>query len=279
MPDEKRKPPAHEEDEEDYARVGQPGLDAAEREIFRRALEVLNAAGVRYMVSGAYAKYVYTQIWRDTKDLDLFLPAGEVKKALGALSGAQFETEVTAQHWLAKACEEPYLVDLIFGMSNGRMHVDAAWFAHARSIEIAGVDALLLPLEELIASKAFVCDRYRFDGADVVHLIQASKGQVDWGRVLALLGDNRGILLWHFMLFQFVYPGQAEYLPAELMDELYARARSRRGEADPRAFRGTLLDARSFWVDVADWGYEDPRDLTPLVDKEGNALPGAPGAS
>ena len=43
-----------------------------EREIYKRALEALNAAGLPYVVAGAYAIYEYTGIYRKTKDLDLF---------------------------------------------------------------------------------------------------------------------------------------------------------------------------------------------------------------
>ena len=47
-----------------------------EREVYRRALEALNAAGVRYIVAGAYAIYEHTGIYRKTKDLDLFFEPG-----------------------------------------------------------------------------------------------------------------------------------------------------------------------------------------------------------
>ena len=43
-----------------------------ERVIYRRALEALNAAGIPYVVAGAYAIYEHTGIYRKTKDLDLF---------------------------------------------------------------------------------------------------------------------------------------------------------------------------------------------------------------
>ena len=40
--------------------------------MYKRALEALNAAGVPYVVAGAYAIYEHTGIYRKTKDLDLF---------------------------------------------------------------------------------------------------------------------------------------------------------------------------------------------------------------
>ena len=38
------------------------------------------------------------------------------------------------------------------------------------------------------------------------------------------------------------------------------------------AFRGTLLDPFSFLVDIEDWGYEDRRNLEPVVDDEGELV-------
>ena len=44
----------------------------AERDVYKRALEALNAAEIPYVVAGAYAIYEHTGIYRKTKDLDLF---------------------------------------------------------------------------------------------------------------------------------------------------------------------------------------------------------------
>ena len=57
-----------------------------EREVYRRALQALNAAGVPFVVAGAYAIYEHTGIYRQTKDLDLFVeprrgPAGGARAA------------------------------------------------------------------------------------------------------------------------------------------------------------------------------------------------------
>ena len=52
-------------------------ISEEERDIYRRALEAVNAAGVPYIVAGAYAIYEHTGIYRKTKDLDLFVEPGE----------------------------------------------------------------------------------------------------------------------------------------------------------------------------------------------------------
>ena len=258
----------------DVARAAEPHFEPAEAQVFARALSALNEAGVRYMLAGAFAKHAYTGIWRNTKDLDVFVSADDLKGALDTLRAAGFNTSIEYEHWLAKAHAEPYVIALIFGMGHGRLRVDESWFEHTQTCEVAGVSTHLIGIEELIASKVFVAERYRFDGADVLHLIQGSRGQVDWQRVLKLLGRNYELLLWHLILFDYVYPGQSEALPQELMRELFERAQRRwhLGSANAKAFRGTLLDPFSFAVDIEDWGYEDRRELDPLVDDEGELV-------
>ncbi len=259
---------------EDPSRTGRAELRPEEQEVFQRALNTLNQTGIPYLLAGAFAKHAYTGIWRNTKDLDIFLKAADLKQAFDALSAVGFETCVKYKHWLAKAESGPEVVDLIFGIGHGRLPITEDWFVGARLTKIAGVQVPLIPIEELIAAKVYVADRYRFDGSDVVHLIQGAKGKLDWQRILRRLGDeNREVLLWDLILFDFVYPGHADYLPQELMTELFAQARQRWSKrTDPKEFRGTLLDPWSYLVDVEEWGYHDERDLTPLVDDQGELV-------
>src|SRR5436309_103610 len=50
-----------------------PQFPEAQTRLFREVLELLNASAIPYVVSGAFALHAHTGIWRDTKDLDLFL--------------------------------------------------------------------------------------------------------------------------------------------------------------------------------------------------------------
>jgi predicted nucleotidyltransferase len=254
----------------DIAREGSPQFEPDEAAAFAVALRTLNATGICYVVAGAFAKHAYTGIWRDTKDLDLFLKADDLKTALDALAEAGYQTEIEFEHWLAKAHCDPYVIDLIFGMGHGKVRVTDRWFEYSQPVKIAGVPTRLIGLEELIVSKAYVAERYRFDGADILHLIRARQGQVDWQRVLAGLGPHRQLLLWHLVHFSFVYPGHANYLPQDLMVQLFEEMRADWSRSHPAtAFRGTLLDPFSYLVDTEDWGYQDRRDLHPLVDETG----------
>ena len=73
-----------------------------ERDAHRRALATLQNQGLEPMVGGAYALKTHTGIWRDTKDLDLFLRKDRIEAALDALGRAGYRTELTDPLWIAK---------------------------------------------------------------------------------------------------------------------------------------------------------------------------------
>src|ERR1700745_3020617 len=79
---------------------GEFWIPEAEREIYKRALAALNAAGVPYVVAGAYAIYEHTGIYRQTKDLDLFCEPGAVVQAMEALKAAGFRPRLAQGAWL-----------------------------------------------------------------------------------------------------------------------------------------------------------------------------------
>src|SRR5262249_49020392 len=136
-----------------------PAFSAEQETLFREVLELMQRNCVPFAVSGAFALHRHSGVWRDTKDLDLFLPALEVARALDLLANDGFSTEVPDAVWLAKARRGDYFVDLITGMSNGVVRVDPTWIARAQSSDVVGIPARVLAPEELIVSKIFVTRR------------------------------------------------------------------------------------------------------------------------
>src|SRR5512134_199782 len=67
------------------------------------ALRALRAAGVPFLVGGAYAMERYTGLSRNTKDLDVFVHPRDTDAALAALADAGHQTEIAFPHWLGKA--------------------------------------------------------------------------------------------------------------------------------------------------------------------------------
>ncbi len=224
-------------------------------ELFREVLRLMNDRKVPYAVSGAFALQEHTGIYRDTKDLDLFVPGEDVNRALQYLKEDKFEIEVTDPVWLAKARRGgEYFVDVITGMSNAVITVDRSWIEQSKRREILGVPSRVLAAEELLASKLFVTFRERFDGADTVHIIYRTRGKLDWQRVMQLIGEHWQVLFWTLVLFQYAYPDSADTVPQPIWDDLLARFHRELSEPARREFRGSLLDERMFAIDVAEWG-------------------------
>lgn len=232
-----------------------PAFCAEQERLFREVIRLMTHNKVQCVVSGAFALHEHTGIWRDTKDLDLFMPAQEVGRALKLLETEDFVTEIVDPVWLAKARRGDHFVDLITGMSNGVIRVDYSWIKRAVRSEVFGIPVRVLSPEELIASKVFVTRRERFDGADVCHIIYGTKGKFDWTRLFHLMGEHWEMLLWLLVLYQYVYPAQSEYVPEKIWDELLERFKMELKHPNRHLdFRGSLVDERMFAIDVHEWG-------------------------
>src|SRR5262245_27675728 len=107
-----------------------------------RAIEVLTSAGIPFLVGGAYAYFQYTGIYRDTKDLDLFLTRADAERALEVLGRDGWRSERTFDWWLFKAFKGEWYVDLIFNSGNGVAEVDRSWFRNAPWGTVMGQRAL-----------------------------------------------------------------------------------------------------------------------------------------
>ncbi|HET9836681.1 MAG TPA: nucleotidyltransferase [Candidatus Angelobacter sp.] len=226
--------------------------------LFREVIHLLDQKRIPFVISGAFALHEHTGIWRDTKDLDLFLPTAEVLRALKVLQEDGFETEILDPVWLAKARRDGFFVDLITGMSNGVIRVDYSWIRRASRSQVFGCSVRVLAPEELIASKVFVTRRERFDGADIAHVIYGTRGQLDWARLMRLIGEHWEMLLWSLVLYHYIYPAHADYVPRPIWDELLNRFKVELEHPNKDAeFRGSLIDDKMFAIDVKEWGKRD----------------------
>jgi hypothetical protein len=225
-------------------------------------LIALREAGIPFLIGGGYAFIRYTGIERQLKDFDVFLRERDYPAAVRALTLAGIETTLPFPHWLGKAVRGDDFVDIIFGSGNGAAPVDDEWFRHARDDAVLGIPVGLVPPEEVIWTKAFVMERERFDGADVVHLLLQRAHELDWPRLLARFADHWQVLLGHLVFFQFAYPSQRGLIPRDVMREL-ARRLERTIEAPPpidRFCRGTLLSRAQYLPAIGQWGFTDARE-------------------
>jgi hypothetical protein len=130
-------------------------------------------------------------------------------------------------------------------------------------------DVRLIPAEEMIWSKAFIMERERYDGNDVMHLLRARAAQLDWRRLIDRFGPRWRVLLAHLVLFGFVYPAERRGVPEAVIAQLLARLGAE-GAAEPpstRICQGTLLSRAQYLTDIGAWGYTDAR-LAPDIRME-----------
>jgi hypothetical protein len=233
-----------------------------EREIYKRALRILNEAGVPYVVAGAYAIYEHTGIYRKTTDLDLFVEPSQVVPAMTALRAGGFRTKLAQSHWLAKAIDDPFFVDIIYGMGNGLALIDPDWYRHSTPAILAATPVRVAPAEELIWHRLFINERHRQDMADIAHLILCVGATLDWQRLVDKTGPHWPLLLAQLQMFYYVYPGYRSRVPDWVLANLLDRARAETGHEVPSetATRGTLISRFSFAIDVNEWGFHDLRD-------------------
>jgi hypothetical protein len=233
-----------------------------EREVYKRALRALNEHGVPYVVAGAYAIYEHTGIYRDTKDLDVFLQPEHMIDAARVLRDAGLTTRLEQPHWLAKAFDGEPFVDLIFGMGNGLALIDAGWHRNSRPAILAATPVRVAPAEELLWHRLFIHERHRQDMGDIVHLIACVGRAMNWKRLLERVAEHWPLLLAQLQIFTYVYPELDGAVPRWVLEDLLARAQAEaaRPRTGERLTRGTLISRFSFNIDVSEWEFRDLRE-------------------
>ena len=256
-----RRPPRLSPEERKSLTHGDFWIPDEEREVYRRALQALNNAQVPFVVAGAYAIYEHTGIYRQTKDLDLFVEPSAVLPAAHALHESGFVMRLEDLHWLAKGKAGDRFVDLIYGMGNGVAWIDDQWRARGRQGVLAAQPVKIAPAEELIWHRLFISERHRHDMSDILHLLLCVGETLDWQHLLERVDRHWPLLLAQLQTFSYVYPGYRTNVPSWVLERLIDQARANigRDEEDADVTLGTMISRFSFAIDVREWGFADPR--------------------
>ncbi|WP_231973032.1 nucleotidyltransferase [Variovorax sp. HW608] len=231
-------------------------------DFYRRVLSALTSARIPFLVGGAFAHACHTGIRRATKDLDLFIRRADYERIARVALHHGWQADLVYPHWLAKIRSGPQFIDLIFNSGNGLAPVDKHWF-HANSrTDILDVRVRIANVEDVLLSKAFLMERERFDGGDVVHLLQTHAERIDWERLLARFGPHWRVLLVHLILYGYIYPGERHRIPGWAMRRLTAHLSDE--IRDPptsieHVCRGTFLSREQYLYDIEQLGYRDAR--------------------
>ena len=235
------------------------GIHDPAAEFYIDALRKLQNTGIPFLVGGAFAFSHYSHVSRDTKDIDIFVKPEDCPRVLDAFAKLGYQTSVPFPHWLGKIRSGEYFMDVIFNSGNGIARVDDLWFDHAPRTNVIGLIVRLSPVEEMIWSKAFIQERERFDGADVLHLLRETGPSLDWPRLLMRFGDYWRVLLSHLIMYGFVYPDRRQNIPPWVMEELLRRLSVSRPNLQNDVCYGTLLSREQYLHDLHTLKYKDGR--------------------
>ncbi len=224
------------------------------------ALKKLQTTGIPFLVGGAFAFSHYAHVPRDTKDIDVFVKQEDLPRVLEAFEKVGYRTEIPFPHWLGKIYAGDHFMDVIFNSGNGVARVDDLWFDHAPRTNVLGIIVRLSPVEEMIWSKAFIQERERFDGSDVMHLLRETGPSLDWPRMLMRFGDHWRVLLSHLIMFGFVYPDKRQNVPSWVMEELLRRLAVSRPNLQNDICYGTLVSREQYVHDLEHLKYRDSRE-------------------
>jgi len=196
-------------------------IDPVEQDHYIRALTALNDAGINFMLGGAFAVCHYSNWWRNTHDLDIYITPDQLEKAKLCIDVAGFknmgEQMEGDNEWIYHARRDGTVIDLIYRFANLANYIQPDWFDRAPWAKFLGVDVQILPLEELIWMKIFVINRDRCDWPDIMRIIRSQCSNLNWHRLIEVLGDEHCLLLEGLIaVYDWQNPGCMECIPGEI---------------------------------------------------------------
>ena len=226
---------------------------------YAEVIKLMAESGIPFLLSGTYALSCYTGIVRPTKDVDVFARAGDALRMLSFFKERGFGVQVVDERWLYRVTREELFVDVITNMPTSQTHVTDDWFVDAPEAKLFDTCVHLVPPTQFVWSKIFVADRYRYDGADVAHMILKRSEDIDWKQLISHLELYWEVLLMAVLNFRFVYPSERDLVPRWVMDELLGRlqAQLEMPAAEKRVCRGRIFSPRDYMIDVNDWGFSE----------------------
>ncbi|MFN3404992.1 MAG: nucleotidyltransferase [Cytophagaceae bacterium] len=233
-------------------------LSEKSKAFYVEAIQLLQKADLSFMIGGALALGEHANVFRDTKDLDIFCKPEDYPRIIKECINHGFKVEVTDARWLAKVFKEDYFIDIVFGSANNQFRITQSWFERSIDSKLFGQSVKLLSAEDLIGSKLYVQARERFDAADINHVILKKGKNLDWKLIINNLDINWPLLFSQIINFIYVYPGERDNIPKWLIEELISRLNNlfEVPVSKMKVCNGPLLDHFLYEVDIREWGYK-----------------------
>jgi hypothetical protein len=192
--------------------------------IYREVITGARARKIGFAIGGAFAVSTYTGIYRNTKDLDVYVLPEQRLEMIDVLNrlGMKDYHEVLPydRRWIYRSYQVHTIVDIIWSMANRRVEVDEGWFERSTAILARSELIPIIPPEELIWAKLFVLQYDRCDWPDVFNLIYANGEKLDWQHLMKRMGEDLPVLSAALSVYAWVSPRSATSLPEWVWERL-----------------------------------------------------------
>lgn len=193
--------------------------------VYERVIRLASERRLKFALGGGLAFSHYANRWRNTKDLDLYIRPADRDAVIAVLHDSgltdYFDVHDYDRNWIYRSHDgHGIIVDIIWQMANYRAQVDDGWINRGEWVRIRGWSLRLLPVEELLWSKLYVLQRERCDWGDLLNILHARGPRIDWGHLLARVGEDKRVLAGLVELFTWACPDRARELPIWLWGEL-----------------------------------------------------------
>ena len=195
-----------------------------EWKIYRSAIDLLQREAIPFAIGGAFALAAYSNLLRNTKDLDFYILEADCPRVVDVFERAglsdYYGVEAYDRGWLYRGHRESVIVDAIWGMPNRRAKCTQRWMDGGPEVTVRGRQLRIIPPEELIFAKIFIVQRPRCDWPDIINLIFSHGPQLDWDHLIRLLGPDVPLLRSILHTFCWLAPGRAQQLPGSLWESV-----------------------------------------------------------
>lgn len=185
--------------------------------VFTETTEALRGAGITALLGGAMALATYTQRWRNTKDIDVFIAEADRERAIQIVHQLGFEDYYPQlaydRSWIFRAFRDGVLFDIIWDLPNHRVDIDKPWFERAQAVRLRNTVHSAVPVEELIRVKLYVMQRERCDWVDVLNVLAGAHQRIDWEWLVRRMGRDLPLLHGVLAIFNWASPARAARLP------------------------------------------------------------------
>jgi hypothetical protein len=220
--------------------------------VYREVVRQANAQNVPFALGGAFATAAYTGELRNTKDLDLYILPADRQAMQRAMTNAGLQDLYDRlpydRSWIYRGSRGDTIVDAIWVMANHRAEVDQDWLDRGREVAIRGMRLRAIPVEELIWSKLYIVQRERCDWGDVLNLLDAQVGSIEWERLLDRMADDTPLLAGAMSVFAWLAPDRAALIPPTVWQRLGLRGPEKAPDPETLRSRADLLDSRPWFI-------------------------------